>query len=27
VMIDWRYADGANFLPSDDTIKRLRPAE
>ena len=27
VMIDWRYADGANYLPSDDTVKRLRPAQ
>jgi len=23
-MVDWRYADGANYLPSDDTVKRLR---
>jgi len=27
VMVDWRYADGANYLPSDDTVKRLRPAQ
>jgi branched-chain amino acid transport system substrate-binding protein len=27
VMVDWRYADGANFLPSDDTVKRLRAAQ
>ena len=27
VMVDWRYADGANYLPSDDTVKRLRAAE
>jgi branched-chain amino acid transport system substrate-binding protein len=27
VMIDWRYANGRDFLPSDDTVKRLRPAE
>ena len=27
VMIDWRYADGGNFLPSDDTVKRLRPKD
>ncbi len=26
VMIDWRYADGKDYLPSDDTVKRLRPA-
>ncbi len=25
VMIDWRYADGKDYLPSDDTVKRLRP--
>ncbi|MEO8304070.1 MAG: ABC transporter substrate-binding protein [Betaproteobacteria bacterium] len=27
VMVEWRYADGGDFLPSDDTVKRLRPAE
>jgi branched-chain amino acid transport system substrate-binding protein len=27
VMVDWRYADGASYLPSDDAIRRLRPAE
>ena len=27
VMVDWRYADGSAYLPSDDTVKRLRPAE
>jgi branched-chain amino acid transport system substrate-binding protein len=27
VMTGWRYADGKDFLPSDDTVKRLRPAE
>jgi branched-chain amino acid transport system substrate-binding protein len=26
VMVDWRYADGKDYLPSDDTVKRLRPA-
>jgi branched-chain amino acid transport system substrate-binding protein len=26
VMVDWHYADGANYLPSDDAVKRLRPA-
>ena len=25
VMVDWRYADGSAYLPSDDTVKRLRP--
>ena len=27
VMVDWRYADGRDYLPSDDTVKRLRPAQ
>ena len=27
VMVDWRYADGSAYLPSDDTVKRMRPAE
>jgi branched-chain amino acid transport system substrate-binding protein len=27
VMVDWRYADGSAFLPSDETVKRLRPKE
>jgi len=27
VMVDWRYAEGGNFLPSDDTVKRMRPAD
>jgi branched-chain amino acid transport system substrate-binding protein len=27
VMTDWRYADGRDFLPSDDAVKRLRPPE
>jgi branched-chain amino acid transport system substrate-binding protein len=27
VMTEWRYADGANFLPSDDVIKKLRTGE
>ena len=27
VMVDWRYADGSNYLPSDDTVKRLRPKD
>jgi branched-chain amino acid transport system substrate-binding protein len=26
VMIDWRYADGANYLPPDDEVRKLRPA-
>ena len=27
VMVDWRYADGKDYLPSDDQVKRLRPAD
>jgi len=27
VMVDARYADGKDYLPSDDTVKRLRPAD
>ena len=26
-MVDWRYADGARYLPSDDEVRRRRPAE
>ncbi|MBK8906610.1 MAG: ABC transporter substrate-binding protein [Rhodospirillales bacterium] len=25
VMVDWRYADGADYLPSDDAVRALRP--
>jgi len=25
VMVDWRYADGKDFLPSDDAVKQMRP--
>ena len=27
VMVDWRYADGKDFLPGDDEVRRLRPAK
>src|SRR5512140_3084476 len=27
VMVEFRYADGKDFLPSDDIVKRLRPAD
>lgn len=27
VMVDWFYADGADFLPSDEEAAKLRPAE
>jgi len=26
VMIDWRYADGASYLPADDWVRAHRPA-
>lgn len=26
VMVDWRYDDGAKFLPSDDEVRKMRPA-
>jgi len=26
-MVDWRYADGAKYLPGDAEVRRLRPAE
>jgi branched-chain amino acid transport system substrate-binding protein len=25
-MVDWRYAGGENYLPDDDTVRKLRPA-
>ncbi len=25
-MVDWRYVDGADAMPSDDEVRRLRPA-
>jgi branched-chain amino acid transport system substrate-binding protein len=25
VMVDWHYADGKDYLPSDDAVKRMRP--
>ena len=27
VMVDWRYADGKDYLPADEQVKRLRPAD
>ena len=27
VMVDWSFADGAKFLPSDDAVTKLRPKE
>ncbi|NND93031.1 MAG: ABC transporter substrate-binding protein [Granulosicoccus sp.] len=26
VMVDWTYRDGANYLPSDEEVARMRPA-
>jgi branched-chain amino acid transport system substrate-binding protein len=26
IMVDWKYHDGANYLPSDEEVKKLRPA-
>jgi branched-chain amino acid transport system substrate-binding protein len=27
VMVDWRYANGKDYLPSDDDVRRMRPAD
>jgi len=27
VMVDWHYADGKDYLPPDDVVRRLRPAD
>lgn len=27
VMVDWHFADGAKYLPPDDEVKKLRPAD
>jgi branched-chain amino acid transport system substrate-binding protein len=27
VMVDWRYADGKDYLPADDVVRKLRPAD
>lgn len=26
-MVDWRYADGADYLPSDDEVRKMRTAQ
>jgi hypothetical protein len=26
-MVDWRYANGKDYLPPDDVVRRLRPAD
>ena len=27
VMVDWRYADGGNYLPADREVVKMRPPE
>ena len=27
VMVDWRYANGKDYLPDDDVVRKMRPAE
>jgi branched-chain amino acid transport system substrate-binding protein len=27
VMVEWRYAYGKDFLPSDEIVRKLRPAD
>jgi len=27
MMVDWKYADGAGYLPSDDWVRAHRPAD
>ncbi|HEY7788219.1 MAG TPA: ABC transporter substrate-binding protein, partial [Casimicrobiaceae bacterium] len=27
VMVDWHYADGKDYLPPDDVVRRLRPGD
>src|SRR5438045_9773832 len=27
IMVDWRYADGKNYLPDDDDVRRMRPTD
>jgi branched-chain amino acid transport system substrate-binding protein len=27
VMVDWRYADGKDYMPSDAVVKKKRPSE
>jgi branched-chain amino acid transport system substrate-binding protein len=27
IMLDWRYANGKDYLPPDDVVRRLRPAD
>ena len=27
VLVDWEYKDGADYLPSDEEVAKLRPAD
>jgi branched-chain amino acid transport system substrate-binding protein len=27
IMVDWQYASGKDYLPTDDEVKRMRPAQ
>ena len=27
VMVDWKYANGGDYLPPDDVVRRMRPAD
>ena len=27
IMVDWKYADGKDYLPSDDEVRKMRPQE
>jgi branched-chain amino acid transport system substrate-binding protein len=27
VMVDWFYADGADYQPTDEDVKSMRPAD
>ena len=27
VMVDWEYLDGKDFLPTDEEVRKLRPAD
>ena len=27
IMVDWHYAEGKDYLPADDVVRRLRPAD
>jgi branched-chain amino acid transport system substrate-binding protein len=27
IMVDWKYADGKDYLPSDAEVRKMRPQE